>query len=116
MTFGNLNGSIEENKAVITHDPLPAIMGDEAHVEQLIQNLIGNAIKYRRQDDPRIHGATKDLGKEWLFSVSDNGQGIGPRYRTQIFELFKRLHGQPIPESDRLRARNCRALWRPHLG
>ena len=96
-TLGNLNGSIEENKAVITHDPLPAIMGDETHVEQLIQNLIGNALKYRRQDAPLIHIAAQKLGKEWLFSVSDNGQGIAPQYRTQIFELFKRLHGQQNP-------------------
>ena len=98
-TLGNLNGSIEQNKAVITHDPLPAIMGDQTHLEQLLQNLIGNALKYRRQDDPHVHIAARDLGNEWLFSVSDNGQGIPPQYQTQIFELFKRLHGQQYPGS-----------------
>jgi PAS domain S-box-containing protein len=95
--LSNLNGSIEENNAVITHDPLPAIMGDKTHLEQLIQNLIGNAIKYRRQDVPCVHIAARESGDEWLFSVSDNGQGIGPQYQRQIFELFKRLHGQQYP-------------------
>jgi len=97
--LGNLNGSIEENNAVITHDPLPPIMGDRTHFEQLMQNLIGNALKYRRQDVPRIHIAARDLGNEWLFSVSDNGQGIPPQHRTQIFDLFKRLHGRQYPGS-----------------
>jgi PAS domain S-box-containing protein len=97
--LGNLNGSIEENKAVVTHDPLPAIMGDQTHVERLFQNLIGNALKYRRQEAPRIHIAARDLGKECLFAVSDNGQGIPPQHQTQIFELFKRLHGQQYPGS-----------------
>jgi len=95
--LGNLNGSIEKNKAVVTHDPLPVILGDETHIEQLIQNLIGNAVKYRRQDVPRIHIAAKELGNEWLFSVSDNGQGISPQYQALIFELFKRLHSQQYP-------------------
>jgi PAS domain S-box-containing protein len=95
--LGNLNGSIEENNAVITHDPLPAIMADRTHLEQLMQNLIGNALKYRRQDVPRVHIAARNLGNEWLFSVSDNGQGIPPQYNGQVFELFKRLHGQQYP-------------------
>lgn len=97
--LGNLNGSIEENEALISHDPLPAIMGDQTHVEQLLQNLIGNALKYRRQEVPRVHITAQDLGKEWLFAVSDNGQGIPPQHQTQIFELFKRLHGQQYPGS-----------------
>lgn len=92
--LGNLNGSIEENQAVVTHDPLPVITGDKTHLEQLIQNLIGNALKYRRQDPPCIHVAARQSGREWLFAVSDNGQGIPSQYQTQIFELFKRLHGQ----------------------
>src|SRR5580658_3102396 len=95
--LGNLNGSIEENNAVVTHDTLPAMMGDKTHLEQLIQNLVGNALKYRRQDDPRVHISARELGNEWLFAVSDNGQGIPPQYQTQIFELFKRLHGQQYP-------------------
>ena len=92
-------GLSTESNALVTHDPLPAVKGDSSHFEQLIQNLIGNAIKYRREDVPRVHIAARDLGREWLFSVSDNGQGIPPQYQTQIFELFKRLHGQQYPGS-----------------
>jgi PAS domain S-box-containing protein len=95
--LGNLNGSIEENNAAVTHDPLPAIMGDKTHLAQLIQNLIGNALKYRREDVPRVHLAARQSGNEWVFSVSDNGQGIPSQYQTQVFELFKRLHGQQYP-------------------
>jgi len=97
--LGNLNGSIEQSHAVVTHHPLPAIMGDRTHLEQLLQNLIGNALKYRREDVPRVHIAARFLGKEWLFSVADNGQGIPPQHQTQIFELFRRLHGQQYPGS-----------------
>ena len=97
--LGNLNGSIEQNKALVTHDPLPAVMGDETHLEQLLQNLIGNALKYRRADAPRVHIAARYLGREWLFSVADNGQGIPAEHQAQIFELFRRLHGQQYPGS-----------------
>jgi PAS domain S-box-containing protein len=96
-TLGNLNLSIAENQAVVSHDPLPAIVGDKVHFEQLMQNLIGNALKYRREEVPRVHVAAQDLGEEWLFSVSDNGQGIPSQYYGQVFELFKRLHGQEYP-------------------
>ena len=90
----NLNGSISENSAEVTHQGLPAITGYEMHMEQLFQNLISNALKYRQEAPPRIHIAAQKEGDEWLFSVSDNGQGHSPEHRTQIFGLFKRLHHQ----------------------
>src|SRR5208282_723220 len=71
--------------------------------------LIGNALKYRRQDDPHVHIAARDLGNEWLFSVSDNGQGIPSLYQTQIFEIFKRLHGRQHPGSG-IRLATCKRL------
>jgi PAS domain S-box-containing protein len=95
--IGNLNGSIEDNHAEITHDPLPVIMGDKTHLELLFQNLIANALKYRREDPPRVHVAARESGADWLFSVADNGQGIDPQYQVQIFQLFKRLHGHQYP-------------------
>jgi PAS domain S-box-containing protein len=93
-TIENLNGSITETRAEVTHDGLPAITGNEIHMEQLFQNLISNALKYRRETPPRIRIAAYKHAGEWLFSVSDNGQGIPPEYRAQIFGLFKRLHRQ----------------------
>jgi PAS domain S-box-containing protein len=92
--LANLQGAIEENRAVITHDPLPCLRGNELHFVQLFQNVISNGLKYRGQDPPAIHLSAKRECGQWQFSIRDNGQGISPEYHVQIFELFKRLHGQ----------------------
>jgi PAS domain S-box-containing protein len=91
-TLSNLQRSIEESDAVVTHDSLPAVYIQEIHLVQLFQNLIGNALKYRgkRKAYVKISAARQDAA--WLFSVQDNGIGIDPQYKEQIFGLFKRLH------------------------
>jgi signal transduction histidine kinase len=58
---------------------------------QVFQNLIGNAIKFRREDQPRIHVSAERNGREWVFSVKDNGIGIDPEYFDKIFVVFKQL-------------------------
>jgi light-regulated signal transduction histidine kinase (bacteriophytochrome) len=63
-------------------------------LEQVFQNLIGNAIRYRSSAPPRIQIAARMQGKEWIFSVKDNGIGIAPEFHEQIFGIFKRLHNQ----------------------
>jgi light-regulated signal transduction histidine kinase (bacteriophytochrome) len=79
----------------VTHDSLPHITSDDTQLVQIFQNLVGNAIKYRRAEDPHVHvSATKNGGKEWIFSVRDNGLGIDPQYFERIFVLFQRLHGR----------------------
>jgi len=88
----NLKGAIEEAGAVITHDPLPAVMADERQFLHLLQNLLSNALKFRGPEPPRIHLSAERLGGEWLFSVRDNGIGIDPQYGERIFILFQRLH------------------------
>jgi PAS domain S-box-containing protein len=91
----NLRGSIEESGAIVTHDCLPAITTDDTQLVQVLQNLIGNAIKYHGAAAPLVHvSATKSGGKEWIFSVRDNGLGIAPQYLEKIFIIFQRLHGQ----------------------
>lgn len=88
----SLKGSIEEAKAEITSDPLPAVPADETLLTQVFQNLIGNAIKFRSERPLAIHvGARREKGA-WLFSVSDNGIGIDPEYSDKIFVIFQRLH------------------------
>jgi PAS domain S-box-containing protein len=90
----NLRATIEESGAIVTHDSLPAITTDDRQLAQVFQNLVGNAIKYHSSEVPHIHvSATKNGGKEWIFSVRDNGIGIDPQYFERIFVLFQRLHG-----------------------
>ena len=89
----NLRGAIEESGALVTHDPLPAVLADEMQLIQLFQNLIGNAIKYQSPGVPRVHiFAARVSGKKWNFSVKDNGLGIDPQYFERIFGMFQRLH------------------------
>jgi light-regulated signal transduction histidine kinase (bacteriophytochrome) len=88
----NLRSSIEESGAVVTHDPLPPLEVEPVHLQQLFQNLVSNAIKYRGGPAPRIHIAAMRKINVWEFSVRDNGIGIEPRYKEQVFGLFNRLH------------------------
>ena len=79
----------------MTHDSLPAIKTEGTQLTQVFQNLVGNAIKYRSTEVPRVHvSAMKNGDNEWIFSVRDNGLGIAPQYFERIFVLFQRLHGR----------------------
>ncbi len=88
----NLEVSIKENNVVFTHDPLPEVMADDIQLTQVFQNLISNAIKFRGNDDPKIHIGVIRKSDQWLFSVQDNGIGIDSKHKDRIFEVFKRLH------------------------
>jgi light-regulated signal transduction histidine kinase (bacteriophytochrome) len=89
----NLRGSIESSGALVTHDPLPAVMADEMQLTQLFQNLVGNAIKYQKSGAPRVHiSAAMNGDRKWTFAVKDNGLGIDPQYFERIFGMFQRLH------------------------
>jgi PAS domain S-box-containing protein len=91
----NLRITIEQSGSIVTHDSMPAVRTDEAQLTQVFQNLVGNAIKYRGAETPRVHvSATRNGGSQWTFSVRDNGMGIDPQYFERIFILFQRLHGR----------------------
>ena len=91
--LANLGGAIAESGAIVSCDKLPHVRARSAHVQQLFQNLIGNAIKYRSEDRPaEVHiGAERQDGFV-IFTIRDNGIGIQPEYKEQIFGLFSRLH------------------------
>jgi PAS domain S-box-containing protein len=88
----DLRVAIEECGAVVTHDPLPTLMADGTQLGQLLQNLIGNAIKFRNQEPPLVHVSTRRKDRHWIFSIRDNGIGIDPQYAERIFVIFQRLH------------------------
>jgi light-regulated signal transduction histidine kinase (bacteriophytochrome) len=88
----NLQFQVRDEKASVTHDPLPTILADEGQMAALMQNLISNAIKFHGPDDPIVHISCKENDGKLLFAVRDNGIGIDPRHNEQIFQLFKRLH------------------------
>jgi PAS domain S-box-containing protein len=91
----NLAPAIAESGAVVTCDPLPTVVADEILLIQVFQNLIGNAVKFRRPDTPpRVHVGYRREGAEWVFSVRDNGIGIAPEYFSRLFVIFQRLHAK----------------------
>jgi PAS domain S-box-containing protein len=90
--ISNLQAAIEESRAKVTNTILPTVMADVTQLSSLFQNLIGNAIKFRGAEAPRVHISAKRKGDEWLFSVCDNGIGIDPEFADRIFAVFQRLH------------------------
>jgi light-regulated signal transduction histidine kinase (bacteriophytochrome) len=90
---GNLAATIQEANAEIVTAEMPAVRMRESHLQQLFQNLLGNAIKYRRENaSPHIRITSRPCGESWLFSIADNGIGIASEYREKIFGIFQRLH------------------------
>ena len=91
--LANLAGAIAESGANITSDSMPRVRVHAAHLQQLFQNIIGNAVKYRRAGmQPIVHVSAQRQNENWLFSIRDNGIGIEPEFKERIFGLFKRLH------------------------
>ena len=90
----NLRASIEAGGATVTHDALPEVSGDEAQLVQLFQNLIGNALKFKGGEAPRIHVGVAPHPDGWEFAIRDNGIGIDPQYFERIFMVFQRLHSK----------------------
>lgn len=91
----NCKASIDETKAQIIHDALPVIHADPSQMKQVLQNLLVNALKFHREGvSPVVHVSAGLEGKEWVFSVKDNGIGMDPVLFGRLFNLFQRLHPQ----------------------
>jgi PAS domain S-box-containing protein len=89
---GNLRFAIEDAGARITSDPLPVVPADAGQLGQVLQNLIGNGIKFRNGGRPEVHVGVTEREDHWQFSVRDNGIGVEPQYFDRIFVIFQRLH------------------------
>ena len=99
QTIDNLNSSIKESNAEITYDKLPSVTGDEIQLQRVFQNMISNAVRFRKCEEPlKIHisAYTDEESNEYVFSVSDNGIGIEEQYSERIFVIFQRLHTRDL--------------------
>jgi PAS domain S-box-containing protein len=115
--IGNLRASIDESGAVVTNDPLPAVHADETQLVQLFQNLVGNAIKYRGIEVPKVHiSAVMDGEDRWSFAVTDNGIGIESQYYERIFGLFQRLHTRGEYAGTGIGLAICKKIVERHRG
>jgi len=111
-----LESSLRDSGGRVTWDELPVVMGDRSQLVQLIQNLVGNGLTYHGDKPPHIHLSAERSGQEWIFSVRDNGIGIDPKYREQIFEIFKRLHDQKEYPGTGIGLAVCRRVVNRHGG
>jgi light-regulated signal transduction histidine kinase (bacteriophytochrome) len=114
----NLQFLIEENGAQITHEPMPVIYGDPIQLAMVFQNLLGNAIKFRGSEPPRIHIGigVKQETSEWVFSVRDNGIGIDPQFAERIFVIFQRLHSRSAYPGTGIGLAICERIIQRHGG
>jgi light-regulated signal transduction histidine kinase (bacteriophytochrome) len=89
----NLSTAIRESGANVAREELPEVTGEETQLLQLLQNLIGNAVKFRKPDvPPQVHISAQKEENEWVFEVRDNGIGIEKEHFDAVFQIFKRLH------------------------
>jgi len=88
----SLQTAIAEKKAVVSQGAMPLVVANPIQLTQLFQNLVGNALKFCKDRRPEIRIAADRDGREWVFSVQDNGIGIDPQYQERIFLIFQRLH------------------------
>jgi len=114
----NLELAIRENGALVSHDELPEVVADSSQMMQLFQNLIGNGIKFKGAEPPRvcISAGRNGNGKEWTFSVRDNGIGFEPHYAERIFAVFQRLHSRDEYQGNGIGLAICRKIVERHQG
>jgi light-regulated signal transduction histidine kinase (bacteriophytochrome) len=112
-----LQRTIEDTSALVTHDALPTVLADETQLVQLFQNLLANAVKFRRAGAaPLVHVSARKSGGPWTFSVRDNGIGIAAEYFERIFVVFQRLHGPEAYPGTGIGLAICKKIVERHGG
>jgi PAS domain S-box-containing protein len=114
--LGALQSQIAECGAVITHDPLPTVQGEATRLGQVVQNLIGNALKFCGPTAPRVHVSARRGEGHWEFSVRDNGIGIDPAQTGRVFEVFQRLHARDEYPGTGIGLAICKKIVEQHGG
>ena len=115
-TLAGMRATVEDSGAIVTHDDLPTVQGDESQLRQLFQNLIGNAIKFVEDGPPRIHVSAERERRAWRFCVADNGIGIDPQHAERIFAVFKRLHSREAYAGSGIGLSICKRIVERHHG
>jgi PAS domain S-box-containing protein len=114
--IANLKVGIEQSGAEISHGPLPAVIGEEGQLVQLFQNLLANAIKFRRGPKPRIRVTAHPREGDWELQVKDDGIGISAEYFDRIFIIFQRLHSQAEYAGNGIGLAICKKIVERHGG
>lgn len=116
--LSNLTVALGESGAIVSRDPLPTLSADPVQLTQLFQNLVGNALKFRKPGEtPRIHvGAHRRDGGGWKFFVRDNGIGISPEYFERVFVIFQRLHAKEEYPGTGIGLALCKKIVERHGG
>ena len=112
----NLGPAIQESGAAVIQDSLPTVFADRGQMTQLLQNLIGNAIKFRDGKLPQVHISAAETGDDWTISVRDNGIGIAPEHAERVFQIFQRLHTRDQYPGTGIGLAVCRKIVERHGG
>ena len=117
-TLAGMQTTVAESGAHLIVSDLPTVHADEGQLRQLFQNLIGNGIKFRGDDPPRVEvtAAREEGDAAWRFSVADNGIGIDPRHAERIFTVFKRLHTRDKYAGSGVGLSICKRIVERHQG
>jgi signal transduction histidine kinase len=108
--------ALAETGARVTHDAMPVVLANPTQIEQLFQNLIGNALKYRSDAEPRIHVSAEELDGQWRLTIADNGIGIDMAYADRIFQVFQRLHPRGRYEGTGIGLAVCKRIVESNKG
>lgn len=114
--LANLRAAREASGAEVTRGDLPQVIADGAQLVQLFQNLIGNAMKFRGKEPPRIHVEAQEQAEAWVFTVKDNGIGLDPQYSDRIFLMFQRLHNKAEYAGTGIGLAICKKIVERHGG
>ncbi|HAT50392.1 MAG: hypothetical protein HQL07_02865 [Nitrospirae bacterium] len=112
----SLKSAVNESGACITHDPLPEVSADGAQLVQVFQNLIGNAIKFRGANPPKVHISACRDEENWFFSFQDNGIGIETKAAERVFIIFQKLHSRTQYPGTGIGLALCKRIVEHHGG
>ena len=115
--LSSLAAAVADARAQVHVGTLPAVLGDRVSLAQLLQNLIANALKFRRGPGTRVWiTAKREAAGMWQLSVADDGIGIDPRHRERVFKMFQRLHDREAFEGTGIGLAICRKIVERHGG